>query len=60
MPLRDLIQPINFISSYERRGRVVSVMGLMIEVEGLDSWCVVGSRCLLENRFGKSVEAELL
>jgi flagellum-specific ATP synthase len=60
MPLRDLIQPINFISSYERRGRVVSVMGLMIEVEGLDSWCVVGSRCLLENRFGKSVEAEVV
>ncbi|MBN9565661.1 MAG: flagellar protein export ATPase FliI [Alphaproteobacteria bacterium] len=60
MPLRDLIQPINFISPYEKRGRVVSIMGLMVEVEGLEAWCVVGSRCLLENRFGKMVEAEVV
>ena len=56
----SLIHEIRQIPDYQLYGRVASVLGLLVEVAGLDRALSIGSRCNLVARQGERVACEVI
>ena len=55
-----LAQHIARMRPYKIFGRVRSILGLLIEVVGLEEWAVVGSLCTLYTRSHRKVPGEVV
>ncbi len=58
--INNLINDINDIPDYQLYGRVASVLGLLVEVAGLDQSLSIGSRCHLDALRGREVPCEVI
>lgn len=58
--LEDLTTRISRLSAVEVRGAVSAVRGQLIECEGISGFAAVGSPCIITNRAGKPVRAEVV
>lgn len=56
----SIISDINEISNRKIVGSTKSVKGLMIEVDGISRFAVVGARCIIKCRDGSHVQAEVV
>ncbi len=59
-PLGTLVDDINAIPARRLYGRVGSVMGLLVEVAGVDRHLSIGSRLVIEARGGRRVPCEVV
>lgn len=55
-----LIQEIDSLPHLRRFGRVTAVLGLLVEVGGIEKELAVGGRCLIEARGGRHVPCEVV
>ncbi len=55
-----LIDDINAMPDYRRFGRVTAVLGLLVEVGGIEKELSVGGRCAVEARDGRRVPCEVV
>jgi flagellum-specific ATP synthase len=60
LPLPSLIQELGQIADYQLYGRVAGVLGLLVEVAGLERALSIGARCDLLARDGRRVPAEVI
>lgn len=58
--INNLINDLESIPDYQLYGRVASVLGLLVEVAGLDRSLSIGSRCHLDARQGRKVPCEVI
>ena len=58
--VRSLIEELHQLPEYRLYGRVAGVLGLLVEVAGLDRVLSVGSRCNLVARDGRRVLSEVI
>ena len=58
--IRTLVDEIDQVSEYQLYGRVTSVLGMMIEIAGLEQSLTIGERCNIIARGGKRVVAEVV
>ena len=58
--VRSLIDELNQIPEHRHYGRVAGVLGLLIEVAGLERVLSVGARCNVVARDGRSVAGEVI
>jgi flagellum-specific ATP synthase len=58
--VRNLIDEFDRLSEYRLYGRVAGVLGLLVEVAGLDQALAIGTRCNLVARGGKEVSCEAI
>ncbi|MGF1609880.1 MAG: flagellar protein export ATPase FliI [Kiloniellales bacterium] len=58
--LRHLITELGQIADYQLYGRVAGVLGLLVEVAGLERVLTIGARCNLEARGGRKVPCEVI
>ena len=59
-PLASLIDAIDGIQDHRVYGRVTAILGLMVEVDGIVRKLTIGSRCVVEARSKRRVEAEVV
>ena len=57
---RNLIDEFDQLSEYRLYGRVAGVLGLLVEVAGLDQALAIGTRCNLVARGAKEVPCEVI
>jgi flagellum-specific ATP synthase len=57
---RTLIDELEQVTEYQLYGRVTSVLGMMIEVAGLEQALSIGERCNIVTRHDKRVSAEVV
>ncbi len=55
-----LIEELDQLPTYQHYGRVAGVLGLMVEVAGLERALAIGGRCHLVARDGRKVLAEVI
>ncbi|WP_431860335.1 flagellar protein export ATPase FliI [Azospirillum sp.] len=55
-----LLDDINALPDYRRFGRVTAVLGLLVEVGGIEKELSVGGRCIVESRDGRRVPCEVV
>jgi flagellum-specific ATP synthase len=55
-----LLEEIDQLSTYQLYGRVAGVLGLLVEVAGLERELTIGARCRLVARSGRKVPAEVI
>jgi len=55
-----LLDDINALPDYRRFGRVTAVLGLLVEVGGIEKELSVGGRCAVETRDGRRVPCEVV
>ena len=55
----NLVHELEHIQPYRLYGRVAGILGLLIEVAGLDRALSIGGRCELVARGGRRVLAEV-
>lgn len=58
--IAQLIRDIDAIPSHSRFGRVTAVLGLLVEVGGIEKELSVGGRCIVEARDGRHVPCEVV
>jgi len=58
--ISDLLDEIDQLSTYQLYGRVAGVLGLLVEVAGLERALTIGARCRLVARSGRKVPAEVI
>ncbi|MEO1250650.1 MAG: FliI/YscN family ATPase, partial [Pseudomonadota bacterium] len=58
--IKDVTDQLAEIPSFARYGRVASVQGMMVEIGGVESALAIGDRCLLTDRNGGVVSAEIV
>jgi flagellum-specific ATP synthase len=56
----SLISEINQVPSYQLYGRVTGILGMLVEVAGLDRVLSIGARCNLVARGDRRVSAEVI
>lgn len=57
---QSMLQPIEGLSSWRHYGRITAILGMLIEVAGLENQLKVGSRVDLIDLQGKSKRAEIV
>jgi len=60
LPLDDLLHEIDATAGFRLYGRVTSIMGLMVEVGGIERDLAIGSRCRVEARRRAPVVCEVV
>lgn len=55
-----LLQEIDALPGFSRFGRVTAVLGLLVEVGGIEKELSVGGRCIVESRDGRQVPCEVV
>ena len=60
LAIQQLIEDLDQIPDYQLYGRVVGVLGLLVEVAGLDQTLSVGARCNLAGRGGQTIPCEVI
>ena len=60
LALRNAIEELDQLPKYQLYGRVASVLGLLVEVAGLDRNLSIGGRCNLVARGGRRVPCEVI
>ena len=60
LAIKSLVNDINRIPDYQLYGRVAGVLGLLVEVAGLERSLSIGSRCHLDARQGSKVPCEVI
>jgi len=55
-----ILQEIESVSGCSRFGRVTAVLGLLVEVGGIEKELSVGGRCIVESRDGRQVPCEVV
>ncbi|WP_421781113.1 flagellar protein export ATPase FliI [Kiloniella litopenaei] len=60
MPLKSLAREISDLSDYQVYGRVSGVLGMLVELSGLDRLLVIGSRCILIAKDERRVPCEVI
>lgn len=58
--VQRIVQEINALTGYSRFGRVTAVLGLLVEVGGIERELSVGGRCIVETRDGRPVPCEVV
>lgn len=58
--IAQLIHDIDAIPGFNRFGRVTAVLGLMVEVGGIEKELSVGGRCVVESRDGRHIPCEVV
>ncbi|AZL14957.1 flagellar protein export ATPase FliI [Rickettsiales endosymbiont of Stachyamoeba lipophora] len=58
--LNHLKSSINKLRDFSIFGKVSQIKGLVIEAKGLSNLAVIGSRCIIHNKFGEEVLAETI
>ena len=58
--MKSLASEIERQPAFQRFGRVTSIQGLLAEVSGIERTVSIGSRCTIETRDGRSLEAEVV
>jgi len=56
----DLIEELDQLRDHQLYGRVSGVLGLLVEVVGLEHALAIGTRCVLEARDGRRVPVEVI
>ena len=57
---RHLIEELDRIADYQLYGRVTGVLGLLVEVAGLERVLTIGARCNLVARGNRRVTCEVI
>jgi flagellum-specific ATP synthase len=60
MMIRALVSEIDRLASFSVHGRVTAIVGLLVEVEGLEGSLSIGDHCRLVARQGRAVPAEVV
>ncbi|WP_020592223.1 flagellar protein export ATPase FliI [Kiloniella laminariae] len=60
MTLKSLAREISELSDYQVYGRVSGVLGMLVELSGLDRLLAIGSRCTLIARDSRQVPCEVI
>jgi flagellum-specific ATP synthase len=60
MMIRALANEIDRLASFSIHGRVTAIVGLLVEVEGLEGSLSIGDQCRLVARQGRGVPAEVV
>ncbi len=55
-----LLDQVSGLSAYRRYGRVTSVLGMLVEVGGIERHLSLGGRCLIVAREGRGVPCEVI
>ena len=58
--VKSLVEELNQLPEHWQYGRVAGVLGLLIEVAGLDRVLSVGARCNVAARDGRGVVGEVI
>ncbi len=56
----SLFEAIKEIPDYQVCGRVSSVQDMLVKCSGINNFVSIGSRCMIENRYGKSILSEVI
>ena len=56
----NLVDEINRITSHRIYGRVTSVLGMLVEISGVEGLVSIGDHCLIESRSGRGVVCEVV
>src|SRR5436190_22800846 len=59
-PLRQAVDQLEKLSEYRLFGRVASIMGMLVEVGGVERQLSIGDRCHLLARGGRRVPCEVV
>src|SRR5947209_7053972 len=59
-PLRQAVKEVDKLPEYRLYGRVASVLGMMVEVGGVERQLSIGDRCHLTARGGRRVPCEVV
>jgi flagellum-specific ATP synthase len=60
LQIDNFSQEINELQSYRLYGRVASVLGMLVEIAGLDRSLSIGSRCALGSRQNREIPCEII
>jgi flagellum-specific ATP synthase len=60
LAVRTLIDELDHIPEFQLYGRVTGVLGLMVEVAGLDRALSIGGRCQIVARGDKRIACEVI
>ena len=58
--LARLITQVESISNHQVYGRVSSVLGMLVEVSGINQLLSIGSECSIQTNSGKTVKCEVV